>query len=85
MVTTGCNSLNINGQDYITVEAQQRIYGQNGVETYRSYEPFKTRTVEFLSGYKSPKRSVPISKYGGWTEHQVNATGFFRTEKIGDR
>jgi hypothetical protein len=77
----GCKS----EQKYITVEAQRRIYGQNGVVTYSSYEPFKTRTVELLSGYKSPKKYEPLSRYGGWTEHQVDASGFFRTEKIGDR
>jgi len=44
-----------------------------------------TRTVKLLNGYKAPEKIESLSKYGGWKNHKVNATGFFHTEKIGDR
>jgi len=68
---------------YITVEAQKR-HGGGPTATYSPYEPFQTRTVDLLPGYK-PTKNGELSKYGGWLKHRVKATGFFRTEKIGDR
>ena len=76
---------NVQGQEYITVEARRRVTGQGGSVTYRDYEPFKTRTVELLNGYKAPSVPEGLSRYGGWKGKKVNATGFFRVEKIGDR
>jgi hypothetical protein len=84
-VITCCSESNIKEQQYITVEAQRRVYHQGAPATYTPYEPFKTRTVDLLAGYKAPRKSVPLSKYGGWKKAQSEATGFFRTEKIGDR
>jgi hypothetical protein len=57
LLTTGCISQTNNEQSFVTVEAQRRIYGQGSAVTYSNYEPFKTRTVELLDGYKSPKKS----------------------------
>lgn len=84
-ITSYCSTVHKAEQEYITVEAQRRIYGKDGVVTYSRYEPFKTRSVELLSGYKSPKKPESHSKYGGCADHKVKATGFFRTEKAGDR
>jgi hypothetical protein len=85
LLTTGCISQTNNEQSFVTVEAQRRIYGQGSAVTYSNYEPFKTRTVELLDGYKSPKKAISLSKYGGWKDKQQQVTGFFRTEKIEDR
>ncbi len=82
---TGCNSQDIKEQEYINVEARRRIYNSDGTTTYKPYEPFRTRTVELLVGYKPPKKPENLSKYGGWTDQKVTSTGFFRTEKIGNR
>jgi hypothetical protein len=75
----------IEGEKFITVEARRRVTGQGGKINYRDYEPFNTRTVAFLPGYKAPEKETPVSRYGGWTAKRVKATGFFRVEKTGDR
>ncbi|MCX6328554.1 MAG: hypothetical protein NTZ85_03420 [Bacteroidia bacterium] len=86
LLTTGISTAqNKSEQNYITVEARRRIYNSDGTTTYRPYEPFKTRTVELLAGYRSHKNPEPLSKYGGWKKHQANSTGFFHAEKIVDR
>lgn len=71
--------------DYLIVEARSRITGTGGTITYRDYEPFKTRIVSLLPGYKFSKKSEIYSKYGGRTDKKSSATGFFRVEKAGNR
>lgn len=51
-------------QKYIQVEAQRRQYNGGNVK-YAPYEPFQTRTIAQLADYRSPKKSVKLSKYGG--------------------
>jgi hypothetical protein len=72
-------------QQYIQVDAKVKIYHKDGTRTYEDYKPFDTRTVELLTGYETPKNLVKKSKYGGNTNLQTNATGFFHVKKIGDR
>lgn len=69
---------------YIMVEARRRVTS-GGSTTYKDYEPFKTRTVDLLPGYKVPEKPAKLSKYGGWLEHKTKATGFFHVKKVGDR
>lgn len=69
---------------YIQVEAQKRLYNGGNVK-YAPYAPFKTRTVGLLANYKAPEKLPALSKYGGWLEHKVEATGFFHVIKIGGR
>lgn len=76
---------NIHSQKYITVEARRRVTGQGGAVTYRDYEPFNTRTVALLPGFKAPEKATTISRYGGWTGKKGKPTGFFHVEKIGNR
>lgn len=71
-------------EQYITVEARRRV-SKNGISSYASYEPFKTRSVSLLPGYRPPKKLLELSKYGGWKNRRTTATGFFRVEKVGDR
>ena len=84
---TACGSSTMKQEDqkYLIVEAQRRLYNGDGTRTYSEYEPFKTRTVELLSGYERPKKLVKKSKYGGNANLQTDATGFFHVKKIGGR
>ena len=56
----GCKSATkqgVNGskQDYILVDAKVKIYNKDGTRSYKDYQPFKTRTLEFLSDLKHQK------------------------------
>jgi len=68
----------------IQVEAQRRLFNSGDVK-YTPYESFETRTVDLLSGYKTPNELPKLSKYGGWLNHRTNATGFFYAKKMDDR
>ncbi len=71
-------------QKTIQVEAQRRLYNGGNVK-YTPYEPFETRTVALLPGYKSSENAPELSRYGGWLKKRVKQTGFFYVAKIGDR
>ncbi len=43
-----------------------------------------TRLVRDLDGFDAG-RSVPLSRFGGWKAERLEGTGFFRTERVGDR
>lgn len=75
---------NKSDQKYIMVDARRRIT-KDGKSTYKDYEPFKTRTVELLSGFHPPKKLPELSKYGGLKSKKATATGFFHVEKVGNR
>ncbi|MCL5128708.1 hypothetical protein [Algibacter sp. L4_22] len=87
----GCKSATkqgVNGskQDYILVDAKVKTYNKDGTRSYKDYQPFKTRTLEFLSDFKGSKTIAKLSKYGGDLEYQTNdITGFFHVKKIEDR
>jgi len=87
VILCSCNNLKDNNDEkvYTIVEARRRVYNQDGTTTYRPYEKFFTRTIDLLPGFKNPAKSDKLSRYGGWRQKQSDATGFFRTEKIGDR
>lgn len=71
-------------QKMIKVEAQRRLYNAGNVK-YAPYQPFETRTVGLLAGYKAPAELPALSKYGGWLKYRVAATGFFHVIKMNDR
>lgn len=48
------------------------------------WREYPTRLVSDLPGY-APTVDGPLSRYGGLANERRAATGFFRTEKIGDR
>lgn len=77
LVLFSCNTQN-KGQEYITVEARKNMRPET------VYEPFQTRAVDNLSGYK-PHKSPSLSKYGGLADEKEQATGFFHVQKIGNR
>jgi len=73
-------------EEYLMVDAKVKVYNKDGTRSYKDYQPFKTRTVELLPGFKPSNNSPKLSKYGGSLENQTNdVTGFFHVKKIGDR
>ena len=70
---------------FLLVEARRRIVSGNGSVSYRDYEPFKTRTVSLLPGYKPLSKSELVTRYGGWPAGKSKSTGFYHVEKIGNR
>jgi len=47
-------------------------------------DSYPTRTLSDLADFRRGD-SVRLTRYGGWAAKRSDATGFFRTEKIGDR
>jgi hypothetical protein len=47
-------------------------------------ETFHARTVHHLAGFQ-PVENVRYSRFGGLLDRRAAATGFFRTERLGDR
>ena len=84
---SGCKSNTDNPpeQEYITIEAQRKLYHSDGTRSYTDYEPFKTRVVDNLAGYEAPEEPQRLSRYGGWLDKQTEATGFFHVKKIDGR
>jgi len=73
-------------KEFVMVDAKVKVYHKDGTRSYKDYKPFKTRTVEFLPGYKVPENKEETSKYGGDLSKQTGAaTGFFHVKKIGNR
>jgi len=72
-------------KSYILVEARRRVSNPDGKSSYNPYEPFETRSVSLLKGYKTSSNPVTLSRYGGDLRHRLKATGYFRVEKAGDR
>jgi hypothetical protein len=90
ILLAGCtrNTVNKNQlpvQEYIGVEAKVRFRQPDGTIAYNDYQPFKTRTVENLAGYRAPAELPPLSKYGGNLNYREDSTGFFHVKKIGNR
>lgn len=73
-------------QDYVLIDAQTKVYHDDGTRSYKDYKPFKTRTVELLPNFKPNNPSEDVSIYGGLLKHKTeDSTGFFHVKKIGDR
>lgn len=53
--------------------------------TVKEWTTYPTRTVDKLKGFKTRKADPATDQYGGWKTATYEATGFFRTQKIGDR
>lgn len=63
---------------YLQVETRENALKPE----WRSYE---TKAVDRLPGFDMRKTDPKLSIYGGWMVDRQEATGFFRTQKIGDR
>ena len=53
-------------------------------KTYGQWKWFPTRSLETLVGYKKNEK-IKTNKYGARKDKKVNATGFFRSQKIDGR
>ena len=75
------NTTNAQKKPYtsIQVEAKKWVKGNNNTP----WEFYKTRIVDNLSNYT--KTIDTENKYGSCNSQRLNATGFFRVEKVGDR
>ena len=53
----------------------------------RVQEFFASRTLKSLRGFKAPAEAAKLDEFGGFMVEELRreATGFFRTEKVGDR
>ncbi|MBP5636407.1 MAG: hypothetical protein J6X25_02675, partial [Bacteroidales bacterium] len=65
-------------QEYRQVETRKNAK----VTEWKSYP---TRTLDRLKGFKTRKTDPATDQYGGWKDVTYEATGFFRTQKVGDR
>ncbi|MBT3385657.1 MAG: agarase [Prolixibacteraceae bacterium] len=66
------------------VDVKKRIYHKDGTRTYDDYVAMDTRSMDHLQDFK-PNKKPQFSKFGGDKKNQVEASGFFRTEKIDGR
>ncbi|MBQ7294039.1 MAG: DNRLRE domain-containing protein [Clostridia bacterium] len=74
----GCTTINSNPADY-TVKTNAIIQDQNN-----KGGTFDTRLVTTLNNFEG--KNVKLDKYGGIiSDKRYEATGFFRTQKVGDR
>lgn len=58
------------------------VLPQAYVNTGGSWRYIDCRTLDSIEGYTVQAENMELGKYGGWKAHQVQATGFFRFEKI---
>ncbi len=65
----------------VPVNAQK----QASVYTTGDYLDFPCQTLDSLEDYSIDPVNMEFSKYGGWKAHKVEASGFFRVEKIDGR
>lgn len=49
------------------------------------WKSYPTRTLADLPANATSTTDTDLSPYGGWLAHRTRASGFFRTEKAGDR
>ena len=73
------NNLGAISYQSIKVEAKPWVKGKD-----MPWEFFETCTLKNIAGFKAVKSITP-SAYGSDVSKKYNATGFFRTEKIGNR
>jgi len=72
----------LSGSQFIQAETlPEANYLTNSGEIW----PTGSRTLDSIEDYSVYAPNLELSKYGGWKEQRVKATGFFRVEKIDDR
>ncbi|WP_295936945.1 hypothetical protein [uncultured Alistipes sp.] len=64
--------------EYRQVETRENAQKPN-------WQRYETKTVDRLPGFNCHKADPKQDIYGGWMVDRQEATGFFRTQKIGDR
>ena len=51
----------------------------------KEWKLYPTVSIDRIPGFKLRKTDPPTDEYGGWKTAQYEATGFFRTQKVGER
>lgn len=69
-------------QQHVLVDAKFRRW--RAATPFRAYRPRKTRVLSMLDGYTS-SADGRLCDLGGRADIELDATGFFRTEKVDDR
>lgn len=69
-----------------TLKVQARMSGAGAdKKAFTDWKPYATLTVKQLPPSRELNKSIRLNKYGSRTDKKFKATGFFRTEKAGDR
>ena len=64
------------------IPASRQIRAQTPDKPWATYP---TRILADVPGFAPPKAPPKVSQYGGWLAHKADKTGFFHTQKVGDR
>ncbi|MES2459078.1 MAG: hypothetical protein V4671_00745 [Armatimonadota bacterium] len=63
-------------------QPERKIRARLKVDSWKEYP---TRILSDLKGFTPSAAPAKLDKYGGWAAHKYTATGFFHTQKTGDR
>lgn len=69
----------------IGVRAQDLLVETRKNTRVAEWTSYPTRTLGTLKGFKTRKTDPATDEYGGWKDVTYEATGFFRTQKVGGR
>jgi hypothetical protein len=72
------------GAEILKVKAKKKQYHSDGTRCYSDWAEYDTRTIGQLQGF-SGTPEPEYSAYGGRKDKRTAATGYFHTEKVGDR
>ena len=75
---TVCANDNNPSQKYIKVDVKRTPSSKQWVQ-------YDTRTIDMLAGFEPYKEKIDLGSYGGRSDRQAKATGFFYPKKVGDR
>ncbi len=64
------------------VPASQKVRARTPEKEWATYP---TRLLSDMQGFTPPATAPKLSPYGGWAGHTATKTGFFHTQKVGDR
>jgi hypothetical protein len=70
--------------DSILIQTKIWSRDSNRKIQYSDWKSFSSHTVEMLDGFV-PEKKIKSSKYGGDANIKLNASGYFRTEKVNGR
>lgn len=84
LVATISNAQSVFFNDSVLVQTKMWSRDSNRKIQYSDWKSFPSHTVEMLDGF-IPEKKIKLSKYGGDASIKLNASGFFRTEKVSGR
>jgi hypothetical protein len=84
LTTSRSKAQSIFFNDSILIQTKIWSRDSNRKIQYSDWKSFSSRTVEMLDGFV-PEKKIKSSKYGGDANIKLNASGYFRTEKVNGR